>query len=314
MNQTRQPKGVPVGGQYAENQHDEAGATLTDAPAQTTVTIYSDGYGDAKTANALAEEFGVPVEDVPRVAAEHGWEAKEEPLIEVGTDSIELYEVTKSYQNNGDVDIQEVGVADSGDDETAHVYVRATGNLMWRGDEFTEAELDRGYPVVEKAYRDWFGADIFVHDGWGYFDVEMYREVPRAELTESIAAERAWDITAKWHNETDPGTFGSPYFGAELRRRLDNSKTLENRFSRNSYEPEDYDAETFSDGNAIALATSLASPGTVDDSTRADLDAFLQDGVVHDRDGLSKKLSALQGEHNRKLARALTTWLYQDED
>lgn len=30
MNQSRQPKGVPVGGQYAENQHDEATASLAD--------------------------------------------------------------------------------------------------------------------------------------------------------------------------------------------------------------------------------------------------------------------------------------------
>ena len=30
MSQSRQPKGVPVGGQYAENAHDEAGASLAD--------------------------------------------------------------------------------------------------------------------------------------------------------------------------------------------------------------------------------------------------------------------------------------------
>ncbi len=35
MSQSRQPKGVPVGGQYAENQHDEAGASLEGGAPQT---------------------------------------------------------------------------------------------------------------------------------------------------------------------------------------------------------------------------------------------------------------------------------------
>ena len=29
MNQKRQPKGIPIGGRYAENSHDEAGGVLT---------------------------------------------------------------------------------------------------------------------------------------------------------------------------------------------------------------------------------------------------------------------------------------------
>ncbi len=44
MSQSRQPKGVPVGGQYAENAHDEAGASL--APERSYVPIENIKVGD----------------------------------------------------------------------------------------------------------------------------------------------------------------------------------------------------------------------------------------------------------------------------
>lgn len=114
-----------------------------------------------------------------------------------------------------------VGVTvDPFDEDIAETNVNVFDDLLWRGD-FTEEELDEHYEIVEDVYRTHFGGYINVPDSWDNIDVTLRRSIPREGLTEEAAHEAAWESYAKWLNETDPGTFGSPYIGTELRRRID---------------------------------------------------------------------------------------------
>lgn len=288
-NQKRQPAGVPIGGQFDSNEHDEAGGTL--AVASTHISLVQDRYGDVMTFNQIAQQHGV--ENTPDAiaawAAENGQEIITQERIELGEDSIDFDEIASSYRSNGDHDIAEVLVspdANSGSEDDAAVVVRATGNLRWN-DEFTEAELDAHYPVVEQAYKQWFNADITVPDSWENFDVEMSKDVPRSTLCDATVNEAAWDIAAKWHNETDPGTYNSPYFGAHLRILIDDSRVVDNRFNLTpAVVPADLSQEKFNDGEALAIAKELheqASGAGLDGRDHIDLDSlrrFQDSGVL----------------------------------
>lgn len=294
MTQSRQPKGIPVGGQFASSAHDEAASSL--APSDDAkVMVYQDEIGFGLTTQQIMKARGITAEEVPAFAKNAGWESEEQDKIVLEPDeSREMDEITSSYHGNGDYDIAEVGVSDYADDpDNATVYVRARGNLLWN-DEFTKEELNHYNPVVEKAYKDWFGADISGEE-WDSFDVEMTREVPKSDLCANTVGDAAWEITAKWHNETDPGTFGSPYFGRELRRRIDNARVLDKPYEKEIATPADYSAERFTDAEARGIATRLGEIASENSDGKyriAAIDDFLGSGVM-DVEATDKALSEL---------------------
>lgn len=109
-------------------------------------------------------------------------------------------------------------------DNPAQLKVNAltTHDFLWDG-MLTEDELNSYPDVVDDVFLDWFGADVS-GDSWEAADITIVGTVPAENATESIVADRMWGQWAKFRNETDPGTFGRPYVGAEIRRRIDERK------------------------------------------------------------------------------------------
>lgn len=95
----------------------------------------------------------------------------------------------------------------------------------------SRAELDTHRTIVEDVYREWFEAEIVVDDdhGWDEASVYLSVQVPRNEARERALADGPiWDASAKYLNETDPGTYGALFVGAEIRRRIDAAKEAQN--------------------------------------------------------------------------------------
>ena len=105
------------------------------------------------------------------------------------------------------------------DDSLVNVDVLVTDSLLWN-DSFTEDELNTHNDIVEAVYSEWFNADID-GDDWNAFTVTLRTDIARDHATERLILNRTWDSYAKFRNETDPGTFGSPYVGTEIRKRID---------------------------------------------------------------------------------------------
>lgn len=111
------------------------------------------------------------------------------------------------------------------DDTLVNVDVLVTDSLLWN-DSFTEDELNKHNDIVEDVYSEWFNADID-GDDWGGFTVTLRTDIARDHATERLILNRTWDSYAKFRNETDPGTFNSPYVGTEIRKRIDAAEAAE---------------------------------------------------------------------------------------
>lgn len=109
------------------------------------------------------------------------------------------------------------------DDEpsTALIDIHTYENFLWQGDEFTGDELSEHLSIVEDVYREWFGAEIDVYDDWDNVRVTLSSKIDRHRATNLLILEQAHSSYAKFRAETDPGSFGSPYVGKEIRRRID---------------------------------------------------------------------------------------------
>lgn len=138
---------------------------------------------------------------------------------------VDLEWINETYRGNS----PEVtdAAAHFGDDGSAYVSAMVYENFLW-DDRFTEDELDHYQPIVEDVWRERFGADLHVHTDWESVDVTIATpDIPQDELTHGRAADEFHKTWAKYGNETDPGTFNSPYVGNELRERIDEAKRLE---------------------------------------------------------------------------------------
>lgn len=115
------------------------------------------------------------------------------------------------------------------DDTESTLVVDYNENPNW-DKRFTHEQLQKHDLLIADAYSDWFDADIddFEYDenGDSNLSLSLTQTIPDAELTQQRAAEVGWDLQARFVNETDPGTFGSEYIGAEIDRRI---ATAENR-------------------------------------------------------------------------------------
>lgn len=107
--------------------------------------------------------------------------------------------------------------------DTAAIEVSVYEDFLWDA-AITEDELNEHREIVEAVYREWFNAEIDVYDDWSSVRVVLRSEIDRARTTQLLVLDEAWGSYAKYRNETDPGTFGSPYVGAEIRRRIDEAQ------------------------------------------------------------------------------------------
>ncbi|PPG02693.1 hypothetical protein C5E06_09575 [Pseudoclavibacter sp. RFBI5] len=89
---------------------------------------------------------------------------------------------------------------------------------------FTHEQLQKHDLLIADAYSDWFDADVddfeYQADGDSNLSLSLTARIPDAELSEATVGQTAWNLHARFANETDPGTFGSEYIGAEIDRRI----------------------------------------------------------------------------------------------
>lgn len=136
-------------------------------------------------------------------------------VVTVG-DYVELY----GWERDDTVHVSSATVFGT-DEDNSQVCLDVVDNLLWR-EQFTEEELDEHFDIVQATYHEWFGADIDTSaDGWEHFEVRMGADVPNSELTRERADSEVGDMISGFANKTDPGTFGHPYIGDEIRHRID---------------------------------------------------------------------------------------------
>lgn len=182
-------------------------------------------------------------------------DARNVSLTQFDSVSVEPYIDLGPY-NEGDLPNVEKWARDGGfqfgsiyakrDDETGgrHIDVDVHENFLWNaesqcpGDEYEddsdldadddrapavqryEAWLDKNRDIVEQVYLEWFNADIDVPDSWEAATVTLRKTVPYERFTESLVIEDLYPLLADFTNRTDPGTYGSPYVMAEVRKRV----------------------------------------------------------------------------------------------
>lgn len=299
MNTKRQPKGIPTGGEFAANAHDEAGSTLAQ---EGSIMLVNDGF-ESHTFAQIAEKEGIDISEVRDWASSSGYEINEESLIRVseGDDPIERDDIATILRDGNNYDVREVTIAKYREDTTA-VVTAVNTNLLWNN-EYTDEELNHYSPVVEQTYKEWFNADLYPGDSWEYTDVEMVNEVPDERLTDSTAIDAAYNSYADFLNKTDPGTFNSPYIGSDLRKRIDNSRLVSERFNLTPGEvPSDLSKEKITDSEALAIAKELhLQASEIDGRDGVDLGAlrrFQETGVlsISDTEGAIANIAS----HQRK--------------
>ena len=177
-------------------------------------------------------------------------------LCELDSVSVEPY-IDLGRYNEGELHNVEKWARDAGyylsniyahrDEETGgrHVDIALNENFLWNADtqcpddeydddsdldEYDERPasvqryekwLDENRDIVEEVYLEWFNADLDVPDTWETATVTRRKTVPYERFTESLVMEDIYPLLAKHQNETDPGTFMSPYVMGEVRRRAE---------------------------------------------------------------------------------------------
>lgn len=114
---------------------------------------------------------------------------------------------------------------DADDTNWVNVDINVSDNLLWassdaEGRAARVAVLDEHRSIVESVYREWFNAELDVPESWDEVSTSLRVRVDRDHATPLLIIDRANAAYAKFRNETDPGTFGSPYVGAEIDRRI----------------------------------------------------------------------------------------------
>jgi len=214
---------------------DEAGTTVT-VPYGDQGRIVGYHLGDAVAAEEL-DARGLTLDDLesPRV----------EPFIDLGP--YNEGDLNSVAQWARDAAYSVATVYATRDEETGerHVDVSVHENFLWNADtQFPDDEFeddsdldpDDDRPAAEQRYDAWltanedivravylerFNAEIDIPENWGYASVSLRTTVPYERFTDSLVIEDIAPLLAKHTNETDPGTFGSPYVMNEVWRRVE---------------------------------------------------------------------------------------------
>lgn len=121
--------------------------------------------------------------------------------------------------------------SDEDNPDIVNVDVAVYENFLWDlPDEEEERDerrelLDTYRHIVDEVFAESFNATIAdVPDDWDSVMVELRVPVPRDRFTTSLVINDTYNALAKYRNETDPGTFGSPYVMAEVWARIEKAK------------------------------------------------------------------------------------------
>lgn len=211
---------------------DGTGFAEVAVPPTRTGTIVGWHSGTARTPAEL-DAAGLSLSECDTVAAEDYLDLSE-------YDELQLDDV-EQWARDADFQVSSVDARpndEDGDGTSVHIDVNVTENFLWDADlrfgddtaedgdtrtpqERYEAWLDKHEETVKDVYSEWFNADVYVNDSWEYADVSIRTTLPRERTTPSLIIEDVYPALAKFKNETDPGTFGSPYVMDEVRRRVE---------------------------------------------------------------------------------------------
>jgi hypothetical protein len=234
-----------------------------------------------------------------------------------------------------DMDLSDVEWEPSGGEMT-NPYARLTddGDILLTGnyyedmlwaDDFTPDELDDAYPIVEKFFRDRFGAEIIDNgESWNSVMLEFSTTYKPEEFSPSLVANTSEDRMQfiKFVNEHDPGTYGSPYAYADLREQLDEAVVASDRWTALK-DAEGLDAGAIADSpkrttvaptdaEAIAVARSL-SGDEWSGPYQEEIESLAKNGYATRssalRDGLEATRAATVFTQKQRKAEALLSWL-----
>ncbi len=324
-------------GKFAEKTGSSPEFNLSSPPTDEAVLYRY--QGDTFTEESIREALGIGRETLGvldevieqmRKGGEHNWSLPErftEKRFEMpDEDGYDLSENEIGWSPaEGEMSNPYARLNDDGDIELTGNYYE---NILW-SDEFTPEELDDAYPVVEKFFRDRFGADIIPDgNGWDSVMLEFAATYKPEEFSPSLLASTSEDRMQfiKFVNEHDPGTFGSPYAYADLRQELDEGVFTNGRFKALK-EAEGLDADVIADsplrntvaptdGEAIALARSL-SGDEWSGPAQEQIEMLAKDGYATNasglRDGLESTRAATVFTAKQRKAEALLSWLEQKD-
>ena len=179
MSTQRQPKGIPVGGQYAENQHDEAGASLS-----ATATV------DHDTLMEIGETREMPVSQygIENVSAERDEDTGKETVTVRVTNPDPYNELTYT----DDEDRAHLLAAADGVTATA-TRVEPKHEGAWTGEHYEyEVTLENPY-TGESMTTTW-------HTGTAHKNTPRVGEVLGSLLADAYSVENGGDI-ADWASE-----------------------------------------------------------------------------------------------------------------
>lgn len=321
-------------GKFAEKTGSSPEFTLSSPPTDEAVLYRY--QGDTFTDESIRQALGIgrdepegtldEVIEQMRKGGEHNWSLPErftEKRLPVPDE--EGYELSNDdvswFPSEGEMSNPYARLNDDGDIELTGNYYE---NIMWN-DEFTSEELDDAYPIVEKFFRDRFGADILDNgEGWDSVMLEFSTTYKPEEFSPSLVASTSEDRMQfiKFVNEHDPGTFGSPYAYDDLRQQLDEAVVARDRFTALK-DAENLDADAIAsspkrntvaptDAEAIALARSLRGDEW-SGPAQEQIEMLAKDGYATNasglRDGLESTRAATVFTARQQKAQALLSWL-----
>jgi len=299
--------------------------------------------GSVLSAPELRKKLGLDAdadlnEAIQRQALERGVDLSQD----FSSFDVPVHHLEKSYEmpteDEGiDLDATELGM-DEDRLHTPHARLTEDGkvgvsanyyeNLLWN-DDFTEEELDRAYPLVEGFFKERFGVEMNIPDNWNSIDLEFYAEFDKDEFSPSVVG-TAFDSRsnfAKFVNESDPGTYGSPYAYNDLRKQIDAADFVEDRWATLD-ESKTIDASINAsalpsggrptDAEAVAIARSLYAYGEWTGPGQEEVAHFAEHGWTKDtnslRAGLTRTAEFTVNANLGNRASALVAWLDRNQD
>lgn len=151
----------------------------------------------------------------------------DDEVIDIASDMQEPTDLedVREWLSDGGNPVSEVTICrDYDDDSRANVDISVYENFEHLG--FSEEELDEHADVIKSVYAEWFNAELDVYEDWDSVRVSIRTTMLADGATPLLVLEQAHGAHAKYLNETDRGTFGSPYVGSEIDRRIEAAKSV----------------------------------------------------------------------------------------
>ena len=109
----------------------------------------------------------------------------------------------------------------------ATIEVERNENMLWREDDdgnnvdgLSEKYLNDNSHLIDDFFREEYNAEVGGSE-WDSTSITLQKEVPADTLTESRLQAYAYDMNARFVNESDPGTFGSEYYVPKMKEHIE---------------------------------------------------------------------------------------------